>query len=321
MAEASAAATKKKTRRKAAPKAERRPGRRSAKGNAPPPDQDDAAPLPAAEPAPAAPAAPPAAELDAAPAGFQDRHYQADARRALADGIRRLLLAWHRRAGKDRFGLDVIRERAQTEVGAYWHLYPYQAQAKRAIWYGVDPGTGRRFLDDVFPPETRRNVDNRDLMIELRNGSTYQLLGSDYYDRLVGSNVRGVLLSEWALCDPAAWPYIMPILVENGGWAAFISTYRGKNHMWQMVQRLRANPEWYVDERTILDTRRNDGTPVVSADDVAREREALMALYRNAARVDALIQEEFYMSPIQAAQGSIYGRYVAAMIQEGRAAA
>jgi len=29
---------------------------------------------------------------------------------------------------------------------------------------------------------------------------------------------------------PAAWNYLRPILAENKGWAAFVSTPRGKNH-------------------------------------------------------------------------------------------
>ncbi len=138
----------------------------------------------------------------------------------------RFLLIWHRRAGKDRTGLELVREEADTRVGSYWHLYPLQVQAKRAIWNAVDPATELRLMDLVFPPAMVEDQDERDLFKRFRNGSTYQLCGSDAYDRLVGSNPLGVLFSEWALCDPRAWAYIMPILVENGGWAAFITTPR-----------------------------------------------------------------------------------------------
>jgi len=253
------------------------------------------------------------------PRTWRPRGYQQLALDKFRGGVKRLMLNWHRRAGKDRFGLELIRDELEQRVGSYWHLYPLHVQAKRAIWNGVDPESEQRLLDLVFPPAMRADVDERDMFIRFKNGSTYQLLGSDYYDRLVGSNVLGVLFSEWALCEPKAWPYIMPILLENDGWAAFITTYRGRNHAYQMARRLANNPDWYVDVRTIRDTTRHDGSPVVSEVDVQREREALIAIHRSAARADALIQEEFYCNPAAALPGAIYGGAIAQMVNEARA--
>ncbi len=232
----------------------------------------------------------------------------------------RFLLPWHRRAGKDRTGLELIRHESQQRVGAYWHLYPMHVHARRAIWTGVDPESEMPILDLVFPPSMVADTDERDMFKKFGNGSTYQLLGSDHYDRLVGSNVLGVLLDEWALCDPRAWPYIMPILMENGGWAAFLFTYRGRNHAYQMVKQLRGSPEWYVDVLTIRDTQRVDGSPVVSAKDVEAERKSLIAVNRgNAARADAQLREEFYCDPVASAGGAVYGSQVSQMQAEGRA--
>jgi hypothetical protein len=280
----------------------------------------------------------PAPTSDAVPR-WRARHYQSDlfdaraglevAASATCNGwkaergaCKRFLAIWHRRAGKDRAGLELIRDEVDAGVvGAYWHLYPLQVQAKRAIWNGVDPQTEQRLLDLVFPWSMRGGKPNdQDLFMRFANGSTYQLCGSDNYDRLVGSNVRGVLFSEWALCDPRAWPYIMPILLENNGWAAFITTYRGKNHAYAMARSLMTSPDWYVDVRTIADTRREDGSAVVSASDVEAERRALMPIYHdNATRVDALIREEFYCEPTASSAGAIYGKQIAAMQHEGRA--
>lgn len=230
----------------------------------------------------------------------------------------RFLLAWHRRAGKDREGMELIREESLARVGAYWHLYPMQVQAKKAIWNGVDPGTGTRLMDLVFPPEMVESTDNQELFKRFRNGSTYQLIGSDNYNRNVGAGPVGLLVSEWALCDPAAWAYVSPMLIENGGWAAFISTYRGRNHMWNMVQKLRLDPRWYVDVRTIDMTRRLNGERVVSAANVEEERASYVALYGRT-RADALIREEYYCDPMASLPGSVYGASVANMLAERRA--
>lgn len=242
---------------------------------------------------------PPPPSDPTAPHWYQARDYQAPVFTKLAEGIRRFMLPWHRRAGKDATGLEVCAQQMKARVGGYWHLYPRQVQAKRAIWNGVDPATGKRFIDMAFPREDREYTNEQDMFIRMRNGSTWQLGGSDYYDRLVGSNVLGVMFSEWSLCDPAAWDYIRPILAENGGWAGFIFTYRGRNHAYQMVRRLKGDPDWYIDERTILQTHRLDGSPVVSLEAVEADRRSGMR--------EQLIQQEYFCNPAAALPGAMYG--------------
>jgi phage terminase large subunit len=110
------------------------------------------------------------------------------------------------------------------------------------------------------------------MLIELVNGSTWQLTGSDNYNNLVGSNPVGVIFDEWSLCDPNAWGYIRPILAENGGWAVFIYTPRGKNHGHSLYQMAKKSNEWFCQNLTINDTKRADGSPVISSDIIDNER-------------------------------------------------
>lgn len=222
-------------------------------------------------------------------------------------GIRRFFLAWHRRAGKDVFGLDFGRERSQERVGSYWHLFPFHVQARRAIWKGIDARTGERFIDRAFPEAMREATNDTEMSITFKNGSTWQMLGSDNYDRLVGANPAGVLFSEFALCDPAAWDYIRPILVENKGWAGFITTFRARNHAYRMYKALKGNPSWYVDLRTIDDTCRNDGSPIVTAADV--EKEITEGMSRS------LAQQEFYCDPDASNTGTIFARQYLRLLQ------
>lgn len=221
--------------------------------------------------------------------------------------IIRFLLIWHRRAGKDVFGLDFARERSQERVGAYWHLFPFHVQARRAIWKGIDARTGERFIDRAFPESIRDHTNDSEMSISLKNGSTWQMLGSDNYDRLVGSNPAGALFSEWALCDPAAWDYIRPILVENKGWAMFITTFRARNHAYRMYQNLKDNPNWYVDLRTIRDTERNDGSPIVTEADVQKEIAEGMSA--------SLAKQEFYCDPDAANTGTVFSRQYSRLLQ------
>src|SRR5690606_28240109 len=162
--------------------------------------------------------------------GVELRDYQAAVLTRLNAGILRQMLIWHRRAGKDISMLEIARIKMQERVGVYWHMFPKHVQAKRALWTGIDARDGKRFIQRAFEPAGVVAANQVDMLIELECGSTWQLLGSDNYDRAIGANVCGVVFSEWALCDPRAWEFIRPILAENGGWAIFISTYRGRNH-------------------------------------------------------------------------------------------
>ena len=206
--------------------------------------------------------------------------------------------------------MNLAAEESQERVGQYWHIFPMQVQAKRAIWRGIDSNTGVRFIDQAFPEEIRDRVDNQDMSIEFNNGSQWSLCGSNNYDRLVGANPVGLVFSEWALCDPHAWNYLRPILRENDGWVLFITTYRGRNHAYQMVQKLKDNPDWYVDVRDITQTTRNDGTPVLTEADIEAEREDGMP--------ESLIQQEYYCSPIAANEGAYYGRQLYSLLESQR---
>lgn len=244
-----------------------------------------------------------------APDRIELRPYQAVARQKFLQGVIRQLLGWHRRAGKDVYALDTARDQADQEVGTYWHLYPTHVQARRAIWNGIDK-TGVRFLERAFPLERRVATRSQDMQIELDNGSMWQLCGSDRYNSLVGSNPRGVVFSEFALCDPRSWDYVRPILRENGGWALFITTFRGKNHAWHMAQRLKNNPAWYVDIRTVEDTTDVHGERIITDADVQADRDEGMA--------EARIQEEYYCNPVAAVPGAIYGKAFERLIDAGR---
>lgn len=229
------------------------------------------------------------------------RPYQQKVEDKFNDGIQRHLLIWHRRAGKDVFSMSKARQESMKRIGAYVHFFPKHIQGRRAIWQGVDPKKGARFIDIAFGDiEADRN--NTEMFMEMMNGSTWQLLGSDNYDRLVGSNIVGAVFSEWALCDPRAWDYIRPMILENNGWVIFITTYRQRNHAWQMVQQLKDNPEWYVDVRDIHGTTDIDGNPILTDKDMESERAGGMS--------EAMLQQEYFCNPEAVAEGSIYGKQI-----------
>lgn len=227
------------------------------------------------------------------------RAHQNDARNAFYAGKRRQLLVWHRRAGKDFFGMRMAREQIIEKPASYWHMFPTHAQAKRAIWTGRDGRLKGKFTELAFGGLYSTKPNDTDMFIEMDNGASWQLLGSDNYNRHVGANPQGVVISEWALCDPKALAFIRPILRENGGWLILITTYRGRNHAYQMMQQLQGNDKWYLDVKTIADTFREDGTPIISEADIAEERAEGMS--------ESIIRQEYYCDPVAVLEGAVYG--------------
>lgn len=164
------------------------------------------------------------------PNGWKPRDYQLPAWKYLENGGKHAELVWHRRSGKDEIALHRTACAAFERIAGYWHMLPEYAQARKAIWDAVNPHTGRKRIDEAFPLELRDSTRDQEMSIRFKNGSTWQVVGSDRFDSLVGSTPAGIVYSEWALANPTARAYLRPILAENGGWQIFITTPRGRNH-------------------------------------------------------------------------------------------
>ena len=186
--------------------------------------------------------------------GWEPRQHQRNIWQYLENGGKRAVAIWHRRAGKDEVCLQHAATSAFKRIGNYWHCLPEFKQGHKAIWAAVNPHTGKRRIDEAFPMQLRANTLDNEMFIRFKNGSTWQVIGSDRYDATVGAGVVGITYSEWALSNPSAWAYHRPMLEENDGWAAFITTPRGRNHAFAMLNYARAHPEWFAELLTAVDT-------------------------------------------------------------------
>jgi hypothetical protein len=61
----------------------------------------------------------------------------------------------------DKCSLNLTARDMFRRVGTYWHLFPEQAQARRAIWNGIDRA-GRRIIDQMLPPGPARGDADQD---------------------------------------------------------------------------------------------------------------------------------------------------------------
>jgi phage terminase large subunit len=230
------------------------------------------------------------------PYQYTPRTYQRELMTARDSGFKRLIAIYHRRAGKDKTMFNLMVKESLKRKGVYYYFFPEYAQGRRVIWDGIDGG-GFKFLDHI-PEPLIQSKNSTDMKLVLTNGSVIQIMGTDKFDKVRGSNPVGCVFSEFAFQNPKAWNIIRPILRENSGWAAFNSSTNGKNHFYDMYQMALKNKNWFVQNYNVLQTFDEKGERYVSDEMIQEERDTGMS--------EELIQQEYYNSWTANAQGFYY---------------
>lgn len=239
------------------------------------------------------------------------RPYQRKLWDYLEAGGKRSIEIAHRRWGKDDVALHRTAIAAHERVATYWHCLPEYEQARKAIWNAVNPHTGKRRIDEAFPDAIRASKDEQQMFIRFKNGSTWQVIGSDRYNSLVGAGVAGVVFSEWALANPSSWAYIRPMMEENDGWATFITTPRGNNHAKAMFDMAKENPKWFAEVSNVHDTQ------ALTAEQLDESLNEYIALYGKDLGL-AQFEQEYLCSFNAAIMGAYWGGEIAEAERQGR---
>lgn len=245
------------------------------------------------------------------PYKYRPRRYQVGIFKHRDLGMKRLVAIWHRRAGKDKSMLNLVISQMFKRDGIYFYFFPTFAQGRKVIWDGMDRD-GMPFMNH-FPPEAIIRKNNSEMKITMRTATghaIFQIIGTDNYNSIMGTNPVGCVFSEYSLQNPLVWDFIRPILAENDGWALFNYTPRGKNHGWDLYQMAKDNPQWFCQLLTVDDTKRPDGEPVISENIIQGERDGGMD--------EDMIQQEFYCSFDAANQGAYYSNQFRKIDEEER---
>lgn len=197
-------------------------------------------------------------------------------------------LVAHRRAGKTVACINhLIRGAAQCTLPnpRLAYIAPLFNQAKDVAW---------SYLKDYTACVPGVEWNETELRADLPGGARVRLYGADNPDRLRGLYLDGVVLDEHADMDPRMWSEVIrPALSDRQGWAVFIGTPKGRNGFFEIVERAKTDPDWFVS--------------TLKASETGLLPEAELADARRAMTEDQYAQE-YECSFTAAIQGAYYGR-------------
>jgi phage terminase large subunit len=229
----------------------------------------------------------------------------------LENGGKHAELVWHRRSGKDELGLHRMAVASFERVAGYWYMLPKYNQARKAIWDAINPHTGKKRIDEAFPHEIRKAINNQEMKLTLLNDTVIQIVGSDNPDSLVGSPPAGIVYSEWALSNPDVRAYLRPIIMENGGWQIFNTTPRGRNHALRTLEAAKKDPKAFSQVLSVRDTK------IFTEDQILKELKNYIDDFGEDYGT-AKFEQEYYCSFDAANLGAILARAISVAEKEGR---
>jgi len=233
---------------------------------------------------------------------YKPREYQIPLLHAIDSGVKKCFVLWARRSGKDITLWNAIIKRAVEIVGIHYYLLPTYSQAKKIIFDGITT-EGVKFLDFI-PRELIKKKNEQEMKIELINGSIIQLIGTDRYDAIRGTNPITCIFSEYAYQNPQAYEVIKPILTVNKGLAIFNTTPNGRNHAYELAEIASGSSDWFYQKIT------NNETQIVQGGEFDKMRKE--------GTPEEMIQQEYFCSFDAGVLGSIYGDLMEIVRTENR---
>lgn len=153
-----------------------------------------------------------------------------------------------RRFGKTHISIRELCRHAAKPDQEVWYCAPTYRMAKGIVWKKL-----KYKLQDL---KWTQKINESELTITLKNGSTISLKGADNADSLRGVGLDFLVLDEFADIEPEAWYEVLrPTLADKQGKALFIGTPKGIGNWAHEIYAMEteAPAQWHSHTYTTLD--------------------------------------------------------------------
>ncbi len=225
---------------------------------------------------------------------------------------RHLQHAIHRGMDAHRFGAVVCHRRFGKSVCAVNHLQkgaltctlPRPRFGYIAPTYTQGKSIALDYMKHYAAPIPGHTVHESELRIGYPNGGQMRIFGADNPDSLRGLYFDGVVLDEYGLHPPKIYTEVIrPALADRGGWALFLGTPNGKNQFYDVVQKARAEDDWFFAEY------KASQTGILSDKELQSARQSM---------TPDEYEQEFECSFEASVKGAVYARELQGVRESGR---
>ena len=131
-----------------------------------------------------------------------------------------------RRFGKTKLSMLTMLAWATKKLQKIWYVAPTYRMAKQIMWNDLKANV---------PLEWVTKIRENELSMEFRNGSVISLRGADKPDSLRGVSLDFLVLDEFQDIAGETWTTVLrPTLADRRGYALFIGTPKGYNHLYKL---------------------------------------------------------------------------------------
>jgi len=209
----------------------------------------------------------------------------------------------HRRFGKTVTVINELLDKAlqnDHHNPQYFYIAPTFGAAKRIAW---------DYLKDFTKMLPGMKTNEAELRLEIPRpdrGDKIKiiLLGAENPNAVRGVYADGVVIDEYAECDPIIWSQVIrPALSDRLGWCIFIGTPKGRNHFYDIFHKTQGLDDWFHAMFKASETKIIPESELMAARNTMSEEE---------------FDQEYEVSFTAALVGSYYNKYLAALNEKGR---
>jgi hypothetical protein len=190
----------------------------------------------------------------------------------------------------------------------YGHVMPARNQAKLVVWDKL------KFYAQSIPGI---KVNESELLIRYPTGHKLQLFGADDPDALRGPAFSGLSFDEYSQQPRNIFSEVLSkALADHLGYAIFLGTIKGKDHLYQTHEAARVSTDWFALWQDIDASLSSEDGITIQLLKLAMEDD--LKLVAQGLMTQDEFDQEWFLSTDAAIKGAFYAKEMAAAKQQGR---